>query len=343
MTSEPIEVTAEVIGEEAAIEPAFTPAVIDAKGYLEDRAAKVAAHMEPYEGMTEEGLRELDKREVYDLRADVNKVIKAMRSEVSTIRKEHMKPFDAFKAQADAVIAQAEEAHAFLDSVFKRKEAQERQDRTEQLREEYLGCVGALAEVVPFEAVFDEKWTNDTNWKAGKAVGELYDKAAKANDGYQTLQKKELRHKTEVVRHYCETLDLMGALRLEDELVEEDRRRAEFEERQRQAEAFKAARQAEQAEALAAERQLQRAETEAEAYAETPVAPDAALEAPEPAQQRPRPAEPATAPNPDVFTWRLVIDSDFTATKEQAQAVADTLKSVGVTGATIKCKGVANA
>lgn len=313
MTSEAIEVSAEVIGE-TAIEPSFTPAVIDAGGYLADRSAKVAKHMEPYEGMTEEGLRDLDKREVYNLRADVNKVIKAMESEVRTIKKEHMRPFDAFKAEADRVIAQAKEAHQLLDSVYKRKEAQEREDRRAQLEEEYLGCVGVLAEVIPFDAVLDEKWLGDTAWKNGKAVNELYEKAAKANEGYQTLQRKELAHKTEVVKFYCETLDLMGALQLEDELNEEDRQRAEFEERQRQAAAF------------AAERREQRAETEAEAFA------------PEPEQNTP--AESATATAPEVFTWSLALE--FIGTEERARALANLLKSEGITGATIKCKGVFN-
>ncbi|MBQ9042331.1 MAG: DUF1351 domain-containing protein [Eggerthellaceae bacterium] len=314
MTEGTIEVTAEVIDEQTAIEPAFTPAVIDAKGYLEDRRAKVTAYMEPYQGMTEESLRELDKREVYDLRADVNKVIKAMKGEVSAIKKEHMKPFDAFKAQADAVIAQAEDAHRLLDKVFKDKEALDRSDRRAQLEEEYLGCVGVLAEVIPFDAVIDEKWLGDTAWKNGKAVNELYDKAAKANEGYQTLQKKELRHKTEVVKFYCETLDLMKALQLEDDLNEEERQREEFERRQREAEAFKA------------EKQEQRAETEAEAFAPAPE--------PEPAP------EPATAPSPEVFTWALSLE--FVGTKERAQALANLLKSEGITGATIKCKGAFN-
>lgn len=344
MTKDAIEVTAEVIGEETAITPSFTPAVIDAKGYLADRAAKVAAHMEPYEGMTEEGLRDLDKREVYNLRADVNKVIKAMRSEVSTIKKEHMKPFDAFKAQADAVIAQAEEAHKLLDGVYRRKEKQEREDRTAQLREEYEGCVGALAEVIPFEAVLDDKWLNDTNWKNGKAVSELYDKAAKANEGYQTLQKKELRHKTEVVRLYCESLDLMKALQLEDELNEEDRQREDFERRQRELEELKAQRQAA---AFAAEMQEQRAETEAEAFADAIEAADPAVTATtaagtvfvadKPAEEPEQPAAAATAPSPQVFTWHL--STDFTATRERAREVAAALKSLGITGTTIKCTG----
>ncbi|MBQ6411173.1 MAG: DUF1351 domain-containing protein [Atopobiaceae bacterium] len=305
MSKEAIEVSAEVIGEE--IEPAFTPAVIDARSYLADRAAKVAKHMEPYEGMTEEGLRALDKRELYNLRADVNKVIKAMESEVRTIKKEHMKPFDAFKEEADGVISQAKEAHALLDDVYKRKEAQDRADRRAQLEEEYLGCAGVLAEVIPFDAVLNEKWLGDTAWKNGKAVSELYDVTAKANEGYETLQKKELRHKTEVVKLYCETLDLMGALQLEDELNEEDRKRAEFEERQKQAAAFKA------------ERREQAAETEAEAFAPEP-----------PAEQAPR-----------MFVWSLSME--FTGTREQALKVADALKAEGVTGARIECKGVANA
>jgi len=306
MTDEIIEVSAEIIGEETAIEPTFTPAVIDAKGYLADRAAKVANHMKPYEGMTEEALRDLDKREVYNLRADVNKVIKAMESEVRTIKKEHMKPFDAFKKQADEVIGQAKEAHQLLDSVYKRKETQERQDRMEQLEEEYLSCVGVLAEVIPFQAVLDEKWLGDTAWKNGKAINELYDVAAKANEGYQTLQKKELKHKTEVVKFYCETLDLVKALQLEDELIEEDKQRADFEKRQREAEAF------------AAERREQRAETEEEAF--------------EP--------EPAADAAPEVFEWSLSLK--FIGTRERAQALANLLKGEGITGATIKCEGVFN-
>lgn len=309
-----IEVSAEVIGEDAAITPVFTPAVIDAKSYLADRAAKVADHMKPYEGMTEEGLRTLDKRELYNLRADVNKVIKAMETEVRTIKKEHMKPFDAFKAEADSVIGQAKEAHQLLDSVYKRKEAQDRDDRRAELEEEYIGAVGVLAEVIPFDAVLDEKWLGDTAWKNGKAINELYDVAAKANEGYQTLQKKELNHKTEVVKFYCETLDLIKALQLEDELNEEDRQRAEFEERQRQAEAF------------AAERREQAAETEAEAFAPAP-------------EENPA-GDLATAASPELFTWSLAME--FTGTKQFAQGVASLLKSNGLTGATIKCKGVAN-
>ena len=310
--SDAIEVAAEVIGE-TAIEPTFTPAVIDAKAYLDDRRAKIERHMEPYEGMTEDGLRDLDKREVYNLRADVNKVLKAMESEVRTIKKEHMRPFDAFKAEADEVIARAKEAHELLDKVFKDKEALDRSDRREQLEEEYVGCVGALAEVIPFDAVLDEKWLSDTAWKTGKAVNELYDKAAKANEGYQTLQKKELAHKTEVVRLYCETLDLMRALQLEDELVEEDRQREDFERRQRELEEAKARRQAE---AFAAEMREQRAETEEEAFAP---------------EQDP--------PEPKVFVWSLSME--FQGTREQALKVAEALKAEGVTGARIECKGVA--
>ena len=98
----------------------------------------------------------------------------------------------------------------------------------------------------------------------------------------------------------------MKALQLEDELVEEDKQREEFEKRQREAEAF------------AAEMREQRAETEEEAFE------------PEP------PAEEA----PEVFVWGLSLE--FVGTKQRAQALASLLKSEGITGATIKCKGVFN-
>ena len=148
----------------------------------------------------------------------------------------------------------------------------------------------------------EETWLNRSINEV-KAVNELYEKVETALKGYNTLQTKELNHKDEVVKHYADTLNLIGALELEDQLNERDRQMAEFKAAQEAAEAVKAER----------------------------TAPEPAPE-PEPVPDQP------TAAAPPVCRWSLAME--FEGTEEFAKQVAATLKGMGITGASIKFAGV---
>ncbi len=252
--------------------------------------------------------------------ADLNKLKKPIEAERKRIKAEYEKPLKAFEARVKQITAKIDAARDNIKQQVDAADAEFREMRRAMLADEYAGCAGALADVIPADAVIEESWLNRSTTER-KAVDALGEKMMRALDGYNTLQAKQLAHKTEVVKLYCETLDLMAAMQLEDELNERDRERAEFEERQRQAEAVAAERRAAEeramreearqaAERFAAEMHEQRAATEAEAFEQ--------------------PAAPRT------FVWALSME--FTGTREFAQTIADLLARNGLAGATIECR-----
>jgi len=311
--TKPIEVTAEVIEESTAIEPAKDIHVEYIPSLIEDNIEAVAAYvdqqLEPFIGAQLDPQDAEQVKEARTFMADLNKLKKPIEDERKRIKKEYEKPLKEFEARVKGITGKIDAARDNLKQQVEEADRAFRENRRALLAEEYEACAGILTEIITADAVIEESWLNRSTTES-KAINSLTSKTVKALEGYETLNKKELAHRTEVVQLYCQTLDVVKALQLEDELVEKDRQRAEFEERQRQVAAF------------AAERREQEAETEAEAFA------------PEP--------EPIAAaqPAPEVFTWSL--EMKFTGTKAYAQGVANVLKSNGLTGATIKCEGVVN-
>ncbi len=298
MSSDAVEVAAEVIEPTGELAVTYTPAVIDDN--LEALNAFVEQQIEPYIGAQIDPNDYEQVKEARKCMADLNKLKSPIEAERKRIKREYEAPFKALESRVKAITAKIDEARAVLKAQVDEADARFKELRRAVLVEEYEGCAGPIADVVPFAAVLEDTWLNRSTPET-KAVNELYEKVEKALKGYKTLQAKELVHKDEVVKHYADTLDLIAALELEDRLNERDREMAEF----------KAAQEA--ARLVAEERK-----------------------APEP---EPEP-EPAAQPEPaaDRFSWALSME--FEGSKEFATSVARTLKGLGLTGASIVCTGV---
>lgn len=282
------EVKAEII--DTAIEVTCTPPVLSDN--LDALSAWVDAQIDPYVG---EVIDPEDGRQVKEGRrcmADLNKLKAPIEAERKRVKREYEAPLKAFEARVKDVTAKIDGARAAIKAQVDAADEAFRANRLEALRQEYADTVGVLADVIPFAAMAEDRWlTRSVTYP--KAASEMADKAAKALEGYETLQKKELAHKDEVVKRYADTLDMVAALKLEDELCERDRQMAEFREAQEAARAVKEER-----------------------------------------TQDPAPQEP------ERFLWSLSME--FEGTKSFAESVAAVLKSNGLTGATIKCKGAIN-
>ncbi len=287
MSSDAVEVAAEVIEPTGELAVTYTPAVIDDN--LEALNAFVEQQIAPYIGAQIDPNDYEQVKEARKCMADLNKLKNPIEAERKRIKREYEAPLKALESRVKAITAKIDEARAVLKEL-----------RRAVLVEEYEGCAGPIAGVIPFAAVLEDAWLNRSTPET-KAANELCEKVEKALKGYKTLQAKELVHKDEVVKRYADTLDLIAALELEDRLNERDREMAEF----------KAAQEA--ARLVAEERK-----------------------APEP---EPEP-EPAAQPEPaaDRFSWALSME--FEGTKEFATSVARTLKGLGLTGASIVCTGV---
>ena len=300
MNREPIEVAAEVIEPSNALEVSCTPAVLTDNltaldAYVEQQIAPyVGAQIDPDDYEQVKGARRC--------MADLNKLKEPIEAERKRVKREYEAPLKLFEGRVKGITSKIDQARADLKAQVDEADARFKDMRRDMLAEEYDGCAGAIADVIPFAAILEDGWLNRSTPET-KAVNELYEKVEGALKGYKTLKAKQLAHKDEVVKHYADTLDLIGALELEDQLNERDRQMAEFKAAQEAAEAVKAER----------------------------TAPEPAPE-PEPVPDQP------TAAAPPVCRWSLAME--FQGTEAFAQQVAATLKGMGITGASIKFAGV---
>ena len=292
MSNETLEVAAEVIEPSDALEVTYTPAV------FADNLAALDAYVEqqiaPYVGAQIDPNDYDQVKEARKCMADLNKLKDPIETERKRIKRAYEAPLKEFEGKVKGITSKIDAARAAIKAQVDEADARFKELRRDLLLEEYEGCAGPIADVIPFSAILEDAWLNRSTMES---------KAENALKGYKTLQAKELRHKDEVVKRYADTLDLIAALELEDQLNERDREMAEF----------KAAQEAAQ---LVAEQRRE----------------------PEPAPEtRPAPQpEPACAP--EQFSWALSME--FAGTKEFAASVAQTLKGMGITGASIVCTGV---
>lgn len=225
MSNEVIEATAEVIEPSNALEVTYTPAVL--ADNLEALNAFVEQQIAPYVGAKIDPNDYEQVKMARKCMADLNKLKDPIDKERKRVKREYEAPLKEFEGRVKAITAKIDGARAALKVQVDEADERFREMRRALLVEEYEGCAGPIADVIPFAAILEDAWLNRSTPET-KAVNELYEKTEKALKGYKTLQAKELAHKDEVVKHYAHTLDLIAALELEDRLNERDREMAEF-------------------------------------------------------------------------------------------------------------------
>lgn len=300
MSNETIEVTAEVIEPNGELAVTYTPAVLSDN--LEALKAFVEQQIAPYVGAQIDPNNYDQVKMARKCMADLNKLKDPIEKERKRIKREYEAPLKEFEGRVKGITSMIDEARAALKVQVDEADERFKEMRRALLMEEYEGCAGPIADVIPFTAILEDAWLNRSTPET-KAVNDLYEKVEKALKGYKTLQTKELNHKDEVVKHYADTLDLIAALELEDKLNERDREMAEF----------KAAQEAAQ---LVAQQRNE----------------------PEPTPEPEPVADQPTAAAPPVCRWSLAME--FQGTEDFAKEVAATLKGLGITGASIKFAGV---
>lgn len=311
MSNDTVEIIEAEIIPEDTIEVTYTPATIESNlDALEVRVDEIIA---PYIDAKFDITDSEQVKLARGIMADLNKDKNAIDTRRKEIKKIYSEPLKAFETRVNQITHKISEARDAIKVQVDQADKAFRDYRYNVLLTEYEGCVGDVANVIPFEAVLDTKWL-------GRSIGEkkacdlLQEKAIEALNGFKTLQEQELRHKEEVLHHYAQTLDLMGSLELEAQLNAKDAELAEFQ-------------AAQEAVGLA---QSPEPTTNTQ---EQQLAPTVAPEQP----QTPQTDQPHAV---QVFKWSLAME--FTGTRAMAQAVANELNGLGITGATIKCLGEIN-
>lgn len=212
----------------------------------EELEAAVRAKIAGYENVvyTEENIKAAKND-----RAELNKLIKAIEER---------------RKQVKNII---NEPVALIDQQVKAFEEKQKEEKKAAIKATYDENIGDLAEVLPFEKIFDSRYLNQT-YKLATAQKEIVDKIDTVKTDLETIDSLDSKYKLNAKDVYIKTLDLSKALAenkrladLEEKLEADKRRKAEEEaERKRQEEIRKQKEAEEQAKREAEEEERKAAE-----------------------------------------------------------------------------------
>ena len=176
-------------------------------------------------------------------RAELNKLTKAIEERRKMVKKIINEPYEVFEAELKEILELIQEPVGIIDRQVKAFEDQQKEEKKKSIQKSYDEVIGDLAEVLPFERVFDIRYLNQT-YKLAMAQTEVKAKVEKVRTDLETIDSLESKYKLNAKDVYIKTLDLSKALAenkrlsdLEEKLEAEKRRKAKEEaERKRLAE-----------------------------------------------------------------------------------------------------------
>ncbi len=176
-------------------------------------------------------------------RAELNNLVKAIEERRKKVKKIINEPYDVFEAELKEILSLIQEPVSIIDKQVKAFEEQQKEEKKAKIRAAYDEVIGDLAQVLPFEKVFDNRYLNQT-YKLVTAQADIKAKIKKVCTDLETIDGLESKYKLNAKDVYIKTLDLSRALvenkrlsDLEEKLEADQRRKAEEEaERKRLAE-----------------------------------------------------------------------------------------------------------
>ena len=198
----------------------------------EELEAAVKQKIADYENVvyTEENIQQAKND-----RAELNKLTKAIEDRRKEIKKKINEPYDIFEKELKEVLALIEKPVGMIDRQIKDFEDQQKEEKKASIKKTYDEVIGDLAEVLPFEKVFDSRYLNKT-YKITIAQEDVKRKVDKVRTDLETIDGLDSKYKLNVKDVYIKTFDLSKALAenkrlsdLEEKLEAERKRKAEEE------------------------------------------------------------------------------------------------------------------
>lgn len=201
----------------------------------EELEAAVRAKIAGYENVvyTEENIKAAKND-----RAELNKLIKAIEERRKQVKNIINEPYAVFEAELKEITALINEPVAMIDQQVKAFEEKQKEEKKAAIKATYDENIGDLAEVLPFEKIFDSRYLNQT-YKLATAQKEIVDKIDTVKTDLETIESLDSKYKLNAKDVYIKTLNLSRALaenkRLADleEKLEAEKKRKEEEEAER--------------------------------------------------------------------------------------------------------------
>lgn len=227
--------------------------------------ANVRSIVEAYQGLvyTEDTVSDAKND-----RAALRKLLNEIEDRRKLVKKKCMEPYEVFENDLKDVTVLIKEQISIIDGQVKEYENGVKEEKKARLQDVYAETIGELAEVLPFERVFETQYLN-VSFKESKTATEIQEKIQRVKSDLAAIDALDSKYKLNAKDVYVRTLDMSQAMAENarlikfEEQMEADRKRKAEEEERRRAEAEARAKEAEERRRQAAEKNAaERAERE---------------------------------------------------------------------------------
>ena len=173
---------------------------------------EITTNLKKYEGLV---LTEENKSEIKDIKAKLNKLIKAIDRERIDKTKEYNEPLQKFIEQCNTLKSKVLEVSNTFDKQLKEAEEKEKQEKLEDIIKYFYENVGEYKELIDFDKVFNEQWLNKT-YSMKKVQMDIDHIFSKANMDLATIegQFKDESIRVQVKDFYFKNIDQNSVLSL---------------------------------------------------------------------------------------------------------------------------------
>jgi len=144
-------------------------------------------------------------------RARLNKLADALKESKLTVKRDYMRPYEAFEAKATEIINMVAKVSAGIDESVKAYEAGERDEKRAKIQQFFSLAVGDLADVLPFDRLFNARWLNAT-YKMADIEAEISNTLINLRNNIQVVRDLKTPYEQEITGVLLETLNLGEAL-----------------------------------------------------------------------------------------------------------------------------------
>jgi hypothetical protein len=192
---------------------------------FEELRQELTARLENYQGLV---FTDANISEAKDARAKLNKLKDAIENKRKEVKKACLSPYEAFEKQIKELVALVDAPILAIDGQVKDYEQRKKADKRAEIEAFYAERVGDLADLLPLERIWNDKWLNATA-KMSEICQTILTAIQRTRSDLQTIADLKSEFELQIKDTYLRTLDLSAALNEKTRLEAQKQKLAEFE------------------------------------------------------------------------------------------------------------------
>lgn len=190
----------------------------------EEIKAELTIQLKKYENLV---YSESSIKEAKTDRATLNKFKDAIENRRKEIKKIYMEPYTRFESQIKEIVAMIDKPILAIDTQVKTFEQMKKDEKLDGIKQVYADRVGSLADLVPFDRIYNPRWLNAT-YKGSDIEKEIIDLFARIDNDLRVIADLQSEYDLQIKDAYLKNFDLTAALQEKTRLEEQSAKMAEY-------------------------------------------------------------------------------------------------------------------